>query len=258
MARERGPDFVGIGVPKSGTSWLARCLREHPDLFVGKKEISFFTRHFHRGYGWYEDLFQEKEGRLAGEFTPTYFITPRRESWRKEFYPNVNPRRALTFWRHLPAAEVELKARYPAVKPILLLRDPADRAWSYYWHWRERKDKLQKPAPPFERMFEDDGRWIRTCGFYSDPVERWRKVFPDLGVFFHDDIKRDAVGFVRSVCRFLGVSDDYTPSLQKASNPGSYEPLRPETRKMLVELYRPDIERLQGLVGRDLSAWMRA
>lgn len=33
--------------------------------------------------------------------------------------------------------------------------------------------------------------------------------------------------------------------------------IRPETRKKLVDVYRKDIERLQGMTGRDLSAWLR-
>jgi hypothetical protein len=34
------------------------------------------------------------------------------------------------------------------------------------------------------------------------------------------------------------------------------EPLDPEIRARLVEVFRPDILELQGLIGRDLSAWL--
>ena len=37
------PNFVGIGAAKSGTTWLTRCLGEHPDIFMAPvKETEFW------------------------------------------------------------------------------------------------------------------------------------------------------------------------------------------------------------------------
>src|ERR1051325_1190747 len=37
------PTFIGIGAPKAGTTWLAKCLGEHPDVFMAAvKETEFF------------------------------------------------------------------------------------------------------------------------------------------------------------------------------------------------------------------------
>lgn len=255
--RAAGPDFVGIGVPKSGTSWLGKCFAQHPQLSLGEKEIAFFTRHFHRGYEWYHRHFEGKAGRLAGEITPTYYITPRQDISRKEFYPSWNPRRALTFWRRLPDAARELAERYPGIKVFLVLRDPADRAWSYYWHWRKRKDKLEKAVPTFERMFADDGRWIRSCGYYAPRLRHWLGIFPDMKVLIHDDLKVDEAGLLRSVYEWLGVDASIPPPHRGATNPGKYERLAPELRRKLVDEYRPHVEELEELLGRDLSAWKR-
>jgi hypothetical protein len=255
--RTSGPDFLGIGVPKAGTTWLARALAAHPSLYLSTKEVAFFTRHFHRGYGWYEDHFREKGNRLAGEVTPSYFITPRESPSWKEFYPRWNPRRAVLFWRRLPAAREEIASRYPRCKVFVLLRDPAERAWSYYWHWWKRKDKLGKRTVTFEKMFADDGRWIRSTGYYADHLERWRAVLPGLGVFLHDDLRDDPRGFLREAYRFVGVDPEFEPAGAGAvPNPGSYEPLPPETRRRLVEAYRPQVEKLGAMLGRDLSRWL--
>jgi hypothetical protein len=88
--RERGPDFVGVGVQKSGTTWLADVLGQHPGVLLRRKEISFFVRHFHRGWGWYEAFFEGKEGRLAGELSVNHLYSPRAETARREFYPSWN------------------------------------------------------------------------------------------------------------------------------------------------------------------------
>ena len=41
---ERLVNFVLIGVGKAGTTWLARMLQEHPNIFIPKeKEPSYFN-----------------------------------------------------------------------------------------------------------------------------------------------------------------------------------------------------------------------
>ena len=37
------PDFVIIGAPKCGTSWLQRALAQHPDIVMVPDEIEYFS-----------------------------------------------------------------------------------------------------------------------------------------------------------------------------------------------------------------------
>ncbi|MFH0813332.1 MAG: sulfotransferase, partial [Pseudomonadota bacterium] len=241
LPRPEGPDFVGVGVHKSGTTWLAEILDQHPEVLMAKKEISFFVRYFRKGYRWYHNWFRNKDGRIAGEFTPSYLISPRPDSTHKEFYPHWNPRRALFFWQTQPAARDELKAHYPGIRVLAIFRNPVDRAWSAYWYWRRRKERLGKRVVSFEKMWADDGRWIRTQGLYAHYLAYWREAFPDFGVFFYDDIKGDPTGLARAVYRFLGVDDTFVPATNRWPSKGQYEPMPPEIRKMLVEHYREQI-----------------
>ena len=41
---------------------------------------------------------------------------------------------------------------------------------------------MGKRIVPFRQMFEDDGRWVRTQGYYGKLLEPWLKRFPDMGV----------------------------------------------------------------------------
>ena len=167
-----GPDFVGVGVQKAGTSWAGYVLAQHPGLFINKKEISFFVRFYHKGYSWYHAWFEDKNGRLAGEFTQSYIISPRPDPEHREFYPNWNPRRRIFFWREQPSARDELKAHYPDVRVFAMFRNPVDRAWSAYWFWRRRKERIGKRFVEFEKMWADDGRWIKTGDYTltSSPI----------------------------------------------------------------------------------------
>ena len=87
----------------------------------------------------------------------------------------------------------------PQARFLVFLRDPVERAWSAYWFWRRRKERNDKRFVEFEKMWADDGRWIKTRGLYADQLSYWREAFPDFGVFFYDDIKTDPVGLAQSL-----------------------------------------------------------
>ena len=57
------PAFLGIGVPRAGTTWLHTLLASHPDVYTPtlRKEINFFDRYYDRGLSWYEALFPPPE-----------------------------------------------------------------------------------------------------------------------------------------------------------------------------------------------------
>jgi len=69
------PNFLIIGAQKSGTTWLARILKQHPEIFVYGKEIHFFDRqqNFDKGIDWYKGHFEEiPHKQFVGEKTPDY------------------------------------------------------------------------------------------------------------------------------------------------------------------------------------------
>jgi len=251
-----GPNFVGVGVQKAGTTWVAWILEQHPQIhFAKEKELSFFTRRFHKGWKWYETHFCDKGDRIAGEFSVNYIYSPRPEPTRKQFYPNFNPRPALLFWRKAPSARLELFRRYRGLQVFAMFRDPAERAWSHYWYWRRRRERMGKPIVPFEKMFADDGRWIRLQGMYASHYEDWRKSFPAMGIFFYDDLKSDPYGLASDIYRFLGVDDEFEPKIDKRFHEGNYPPMPRETRAKLVEAYRGQIDHFASMTSRDLRHW---
>lgn len=91
------PDFVGIGVPRSGTSWWYRdALEAHPAVASAPgrhKEIHFFDQYAAREVD--EDLrdryarfFPRPPGTIAGEWTPDYLFAP----WNLALLDKAAPR----------------------------------------------------------------------------------------------------------------------------------------------------------------------
>ncbi len=78
MAQTNKPTFLGVGVMKSGTTWIVECLREHPEVFMSEpKELHYFSRNRNKGIEWYYNFFQNKNSfKAIGEFSNTYFDDP--------------------------------------------------------------------------------------------------------------------------------------------------------------------------------------
>jgi len=104
------PNFIGIGVQKGGTSWLHKQMVEHPEIFVPKhrKEIHFFDVYYDRPHQWYLNFFQAAEAKhkAIGEISPDYIY-------------------------HTDSAK-RMRALYPDIKLIIILRHPVQRAYSHY------------------------------------------------------------------------------------------------------------------------------
>lgn len=73
------PTFLGIGVPRGGTTWLHTLLASHPEVYMPtrRKEIRFFEKYYERGVSWYSTFFcppeQAERYRAIGEISTQYY-----------------------------------------------------------------------------------------------------------------------------------------------------------------------------------------
>lgn len=72
------PNFLIIGAPRSGTTWIQENIKHHPEIFMPEqKEIHFFDRNYAMGIEYYEKYFSAYDGQKAiGEATPDYLHLP--------------------------------------------------------------------------------------------------------------------------------------------------------------------------------------
>jgi hypothetical protein len=187
--RGRGPDFIGIGAQRTGTSWIYACLYEHPEICMPRKEINFFSRerNWTRGFEWYEQIFAECPGRtIAGEFSTSYLSDAQ--------------------------APARIRDRYPGVQLIVSLRQPVDRAYSSYLN-----DIVAGVVPRSTAFSEalrshpeyvDDGRYARHLRTYLELFAR-----DQLLVSIFDDARRDPLAAMQEIYGFLGVDPTFRPSL---------------------------------------------
>ncbi|MDO9455722.1 sulfotransferase [Nocardioides sp.] len=265
------PTFLGIGVQKCGTTWLARAVQQHPQVATGAtKELQFFNHReaYARGLGWYEEQFRvRRRTRAIGEFTPNYWWTVG----------------TTTANNYLDSAG-RIADAYPDLRLVVCLRHPVDRAVSAYFH-HMRAGRY----PPSTGLLEAVDRYpdVREFGDYGTQLAAWLRRFPldrFLVLVYEDDIRPDAAKLptLRRVFTHLGVRPGFEPTdltllrnqrathfdirfrhaspwqqrAMRAIPPGVRTsarwtiPVAYADRAALADHFRPEVARLEGLLGR--------
>ncbi|NER28093.1 MAG: sulfotransferase domain-containing protein [Symploca sp. SIO1C4] len=193
------PNFVIIGVPKSGTTSLYNNLIKHPDVFLPhqKKEINFFNRYYHRGKQWYENHFQTLAGETAiGDGSCYLSVT--------SLWPDV-PRRLVN--------------DLPEAKLIYMVRHPIDRLESMWCEHVRDGDRI----PEFNIAVRE-WRPLIDSSLYWQQINQFRRYFSDeqIAIIFFEDFLADPKTVLKHCFEFLGVNPTYNiPNADKNYNPRS-------------------------------------
>jgi hypothetical protein len=273
--------FFHIGPQKCATTWLYKCLLEHPEVCCGDSDsIHYFDMFFNI---WDIDQYHEKfsfsgKDQVALDMTPSYIRSP----WAPKRIHKYNS----------------------DAKIILCMRNPTKRAFSHYWH-EKKKEKYRFGFDEFLENYDLFSSWIEP-GFYARHIEKYLEYFPreQILVQIFDDLKKSPEDFWIEVLEFMNVDASFKPEkltkkvneagtrgsfpdvllrprllLQKANNIGEkkfpkfwdglelrsrietitkseYEQGVPEEiKEKLLDIYLPEIERVEKLLEVDLSGW---
>ncbi|MDH5767015.1 MAG: sulfotransferase domain-containing protein [Gammaproteobacteria bacterium] len=199
QANELLPTFIGIGAPKTATTFLDQCLKEHPEIFMPlSKEPHFFGSAYHHGVNEYLRFFEGAERyNCRGEISTSYF--------------------------HHPAAAGRIKDLIPNAKIILSVRNPVEQVYSLYWQ-SKRHNFYQSVENDINLTFSQalnkyPERLLEPARYHTH-LKRWLELFPNEQVYilFYDDVKVDPKKALSGVYKFLGVSVDQGLANLQSSN----------------------------------------
>ena len=181
-------NFIGIGAQRSGTSWVYACLYEHPEICIPIKEVHFFSRdRFKEGKDWYEAHFKScGEGKTNGEFSTSYL------------YSDITAER--------------IRALYPDVKIIAILRNPIKRAFSHYGNAIKGGEIPESMS--FDEYYKTESSVLEQ-GLYAKQLEPYLCRFDhsQILVLIYEDNKKNPLEFIQKIYAFLGVKADFIPSM---------------------------------------------
>ncbi len=283
-------DFIGIGTAKSASTWVFRCLSEHPEVCASRrKEMRFFDNphNFKKGLKWYFSFFPEPQpGQITGEFSPSYIYS--RETAQR------------------------IRDTFPHVKLIAVFRNPVDKIYSSFWSNKTGgRGSLVMFNTIEDAIREIDG--MLDPALHGRQLQEYLNIFPKEQIYtiIYDDIRENPERAMQGVYQFLGIDDSFVaPSTHRSVNEtgdkrikypllftiiySAYWKIRkfswirkliksmngtgvsvalsrfgterggekvikpamnPETRRRLKDFYTEDVLLLERLIGRDLSAW---
>lgn len=258
-----------IGPPKAATTWAYYNLKAHPQIATSPRDtVHYYDMHFHKGRDWYDDHFLlAKEGQLLFDPTPSYILS------------DTAPRR---IYQDAPDARF-----------LICLRNPVDRAFSHYWHFK-KKQVIDFQFSDLLKVYDFYDSWL-GYGLLADKLERWLAFFPRdrFHIIPFEQIALDPQQTYADICAFCGIDADFAPQgltnkinaagprhsftgrmIKKVSRhlkldhhplagrmmgKGEYmEGITPALRAELNKICLPDITRMEELLQHDLSHWKQA
>jgi len=196
--------FFVVGAEKSGTTWLADMLRQHPQVFIpAQKELHYFNRamdeapdvenyNFTKPVEWYLEFYRAaKPGQILGEACPAYL-------WDA-------------------AAAERIHAFNPASRVIMILRNPVERFLSAYRYGLQRGTVI--PGDP-QTILKKYKSLLLERGLYFQQVKRYLDHFPreQVKICWFDDLRKDSRALLLDVERFLGLTHFVPENFAEESN----------------------------------------
>ena len=249
LSGSRRVSFVVAGVQKGGTTALFENLKQHPKLNMPRrKECHYFNSdgYFMRpdkGVRAYHAMFPRlRRGQIRGEATPGYL--------------------------YCVEAPARMADYNPAMRVIVLLRDPIARAYSHWVMERHRglealdfRDAIRAEPARLRMQPQHPVYSYVNRGRYAEQLCRlWERIPREQTLVLRSDcLLQKPQETVARVCRFLDVdplADDKvirTPVFAQSYD----KSIDAETRRCLLATLEPDVRSLESLLGWDLGDWLR-
>ncbi len=213
----RYPDYLIVGAPRSGTTFMFDYLGGHPQIYNSpRKEPQYFAT----------DL-------DSGSYLDSLTFMRDREEYLELFSaarPDQLTGEASTWYLYSKVAAANIKAANPSARIIIMLRHPVEMLYSL--HGRRLYGGSEDLASFEEALAAEDDRragrripararnvtalFYRDVGRYAPQVERYLDAFAaeQVHIVLFDDFIRDPAGAYRDVVEFLGVDPSFRPEFQ--------------------------------------------
>ncbi|MEO5673215.1 MAG: sulfotransferase domain-containing protein [Chitinophagales bacterium] len=289
------PNFLLVGAGKSATRSLYNYLIQHPDVYMPQlKEPQFFVAEEVRGriqksvnnFEQYKKLFAGTEGKMAaGEASVMYLLfyeqaianikkhlgdkvkiliilrNPVDRAYSAYNFVHVNnPDEKFTFEEALAKEEDRWgngAVLFMQYKRMGLYADAVKAYMDNFshvhimWYDEFRKDPPAVLKGAFEFLGVNPGvsvdytrQWNKGGKKWKNPVLRW--------LFMSDNIFKSIYKIFFPKRKGVRTNEFFREKFMEKT-----VSMNPETRRMLIEYFRPDIQKLSAITGRDLSAWLK-
>jgi hypothetical protein len=214
------PNFFIVGAPKAGTTSLYHQLDQHPQVYMSPvKEPCYFAAEI-RPENFAEEYqprisheTQELQRYLAGSLAEKRFggMVSKWDDYLKLFQNSTGKKaigEASVCYLWSQTAAQTIASKIPHAKIIMILRDPAERAFSQYLHTvadglvrKSLREQINLSLQANHKKFSVLHPFLEF-GSYHDQVKRYLELFPreNLRIYLyeedHERILLDVLGFL--------------------------------------------------------------
>jgi len=240
------PDFIIGGSSKCGTSSLRRVLMHHPEIWIGWKELHYFSHKYFRGMTREEYtrrllMGMDREYRFIGEKSPSYFNEPDGVKYMHSVAPDL--------------------------KLIMMMRDPIKRNYSAY-NMCQRRFPDGKEWPCDQSFIETIKANLNLpFSFQSNPLRKSHYLYliqnayayydpEQILIIVLEELIKKPYNQLTKVYDFLDVQPIAVEFINV--NRGKYvvPPIEPEAIKILANFYKESNEAIFSILGREIPEWL--
>lgn len=270
------PSFFVVGPPRTGTSWLHQVLGKRSILPQEVKETRFFDFHFHRGTDWYRAHFrQSDEDAIVGEIAPTYFIS---SLARERLARTVPEARIVCIFRD-PVERIfshyRVKRAYGMIPWDLepaILNDPelmeANRYATHLKEWLRTFGADRVQATIYDDLRDQPQAFVDTLAdgvgmarFALTPLEAEHVYSSKTMTLPRSYRLTHAANVTADWCKarrwhsIVGLLKSSPLSKLLLGGGPPFTEMPEDVAARLYEKFRPEVEELEVILNRDLSAW---
>jgi Sulfotransferase domain len=269
------PNAIAVGVGRSGTTWLHEILVGHVGLPYGVKETDFFLRNYDNGIDWYKSFFRHcVPSQPIIEICPTYFSSAQARQRMKLHIPDCQI--ICTFREPVERAYSHYKLMRHNVWTRSSFEEVVGRSqeiaeMNHYAlnlrEWQQTFGRDNVLICLYDDLEHDPQGYLdpicKFIGIPSLPLAR-SAASARLNSFPTAPRNRRLAQNARHVRDWLRSRRAYWLDrlLDRAGVWGlcfdggeTFPPLEPELERRLRQRFLPEVEALERLIGRDLSAW---
>ena len=288
----RFPDFIGIGAARSGTTWVARQLAQHSDIWLPRiKELHYFSRslkydgpsylndsslvkrvfsseehfqkyryHLYRAIG--SNLIRPSLDKLRWDCL--YFFGQPSDDWYASLFATADNRIAGEITPQYSVLQVDdikaIKKLNPDCKILFMMRDPVERAWSLLrYHDQRFTPGLTKSS--INQLIKAAHHPAKLAqSDYRTILNNWFAVYSREEIFigYYDQIVESPDKLVRNLFDFLNLDHDTVSEKPNSKVNQSFDKSMPELfRIAMSDYYYEPIQSLSQQYGGHYTKWLK-
>lgn len=265
------PDFISIGMSRSGTTFVYKILNYHPEIWLPPiKELHYFDNQHNKGRinevsirhfkKFLIDFLKNKNdvrSQIRFYWYKKYFFYKRTDEWYESLFDEKLDKISGDYtpsYAHLDDSRIKkIKEINPKIKVIYVMRDPLDRVWSLiakHFSRKKKKDLISVSLYSMIKHIEKNG--IIEKSNYAEIIEKYEQNLPSGNIFigFLEEIEEDPKKFIERLLDFLGVSSDIIVPEEVFRKPvnstvSSQIPMPTQLETYLAKKYLPTMKKLK-------------